>query len=120
MKNLQAKKFPLPSTALGVIVGNIITPSGTAAPFIWDGNGLVQNLNDLIPADSGWNLQWVGGIDDSGDIAGNGLLNGIPTGFLLTPTTSSSSSLPTPEPTTLPLLLSPALPLLRRHPRKSP
>jgi probable HAF family extracellular repeat protein len=104
----------------GVVVGDSRTNQTSAEifPFIWDGDSAPINLNDLIDPASGWELDSAWGINDSGQIVGNGELNGIGTGFLLTPT--ASPSIPTPEPTTLPLLLTAALPLLRRHPRKSP
>ncbi len=95
----------------GAVVGDSRTNQTSAEifPFIWDGDSAPINLNDLIDPSSGWELDSAWGINDSGQIVGNGWLNGVPTGFLLTPT---------PEPTTL--LLTAALPLLRRHPRKSP
>ena len=114
----------LASTAFSIndtdqIVGCGIDPTNGPEALLWQNNQVVR-LNDLIPSDSGWDLQSAVSIDDNGTIVGNGLFDGQPQAFLLTPTTSSSSSLPTPEPTTLPLLLTAALPLLRRHPHKSP
>jgi probable HAF family extracellular repeat protein len=64
----------------GQIVGSDI--SGHA--FIY-ANGTFTDLNTLIPADAGWVLQNAVGINDSGQIAGNGLLNGVYTPYLLTP-----------------------------------
>jgi probable HAF family extracellular repeat protein len=49
-------------------------------------NGVVHDLNDLISADSGWILLFADGINDRGQIAGTGLLNGDVRSFLLTPT----------------------------------
>jgi hypothetical protein len=46
----------------------------------------MRNLNALIPADSGWYLVFAGGINERGQIAGTGILNGEVRGFLLTPT----------------------------------
>lgn len=46
--------------------------------------GEAKNLNDLIPADSGWVLQKAFGINDYGQICGEGTLDGTPKGFLLT------------------------------------
>lgn len=56
----------------------------TCAPraVIWT-NGQIRDLNQLIAADSGWQLQEVIDIDDEGRVAGRGLLNGEPRYFLL-------------------------------------
>jgi len=88
----------------GVVVGDSRTnqTSGGLFPFIWNGLGAPINLNDLIDPASGWELDSAWGINDSGQIVGNGLLDGVPTGFLLTPI--ASSSITTPEPATLTLL----------------
>lgn len=70
--------------------------------------GQALDLNNLIPANSGWVLQSATAINDSGQIVGGGELNGVPHGFLLT----------LPEPSTAALLLCvmPAA-LRRRRPR---
>lgn len=54
--------------------------------FIWSPEKGMQNLNDLIPANSGWQLQLPTGINDAGQITGQGLINGQMHAFLLTPT----------------------------------
>jgi len=67
--------------------------AGTLAPmvdslshaFLWQ-NGTLIDLNTLLPANSGWILQRATGINDAGQIVGYGTLNGLLTGFLLTPT----------------------------------
>ena len=41
--------------------------------------------NDLIPADSGWALQDATGINDAGEIVGDGVIDGQDHAFLLTP-----------------------------------
>jgi uncharacterized protein (TIGR03437 family) len=46
----------------------------------------MQDLNTLIPADTGWILSLASGINDSGQIVGNGAINGVSHAFLLTPT----------------------------------
>jgi probable HAF family extracellular repeat protein len=48
--------------------------------------GVMQNLNDLIAANSGWVLSQAIDINDAGQIVGNGFKNGQPRAFLLTPT----------------------------------
>jgi len=53
--------------------------------FIWSPERGMQNLNDLIPANSGWQLQLPTGINDAGQITGQGIINGQMHAFLLTP-----------------------------------
>ena len=48
-------------------------------------NGVQHDLNDMIPAASGWMLIFADGINEQGQIAGTGLLNGELRSFLLTP-----------------------------------
>jgi probable HAF family extracellular repeat protein len=48
--------------------------------------GTMQDLNNLIPANSGWVLSSAVDINDAGQIVGNGFKNGQPKAFLLTPT----------------------------------
>jgi len=45
----------------------------------------MQNLNDLIPSDSGWLLRLAFDINSSGQIVGQGTINGQSHAFLLTP-----------------------------------
>jgi len=54
-------------------------------PFIWTQTTGMQDLNTLIPANSGWVLNAVAGINLWGQIVGSGTLNGQSHGFLLTP-----------------------------------
>jgi probable HAF family extracellular repeat protein len=58
------------------------TPSDKRA-FIYD--SVMHDLNNLIPAGSGWVLSEANDINDAGQIVGNGLLNGQERAFLLTP-----------------------------------
>jgi len=48
-------------------------------------NGTLYNLNDLIPANSGWTLQAATDINDRGQIAGYGVINGQTHAFRLDP-----------------------------------
>jgi hypothetical protein len=48
----------------------------------------MHNLNELIPADSGWLLTTARSINEKGQITGLGLLNGEFHAFVLTPTSS--------------------------------
>jgi probable HAF family extracellular repeat protein len=52
--------------------------------FLWK-DGVMVDLNDLIAKDSPWVLQSAAGINDSGQIAGQGLINGEVHAFLATP-----------------------------------
>ena len=64
------------------VVG-LVNVGGTQQPFFW--NGKFWLLNSLIPAGSGWVLQHANGINKQGQIVGLGTLNGLQTGFILTP-----------------------------------
>jgi len=54
--------------------------TGTHA-FLWQ-NGLLVNLNSLVPQDFGWELQEARGINDAGQIVGSGMIHGQEHGFL--------------------------------------
>lgn len=66
----------------GVVVGRFDF-STTYHAFI--STGKLQDLNDLIPANSGWVLEEARSINNSGQISGYGTHNGQQRGFLLTP-----------------------------------
>jgi probable HAF family extracellular repeat protein len=51
--------------------------------FLWQ-DGTMSDLNDMIPADSGWVLTKATAINDHGEIVGTGIRNGKVHGFLLT------------------------------------
>jgi hypothetical protein len=71
-------------------------------------NGAMLDLNALIPSGSGWELLEAYGINDSGEIVGEGLLNGRSHAFRLDADTGSSSFAfdvqPVPEPATAPVI----------------
>jgi probable HAF family extracellular repeat protein len=87
-----ANSFAYDINDVGQIVGdsNVAGNSGYHAFFL-DTTGAMQDLNDLIPSNSGWVLQQARGINAIGQIVGNGTIGGHAHGYLLTP-------LPTPEP----------------------
>ena len=52
--------------------------------LLWE-NGVMTDLNTLIPAGSPWYLQSTATINNAGEITGQGLINGEVHAFLLTP-----------------------------------
>ena len=58
----------------GQIVGDAATASGDEHVFLYT-NGTVQDLNSLIAPSSGWVLDQATGINDAGQIVGNGMFN---------------------------------------------
>lgn len=76
------------------VVGGSLTSTGERSGFLWE-NGTMFDLNSLLPADSGWNVYEPFAINDKGQIAGNGILNGQNRAFLLTPIAEPE---PVPEP----------------------
>jgi probable HAF family extracellular repeat protein len=101
--------------AAGIVVGessffdyNGGTGTGKDHAFIYSGN-VLQDLNDLIPANSGWTLRRATAINDFDQIVGTGINSaGEMHGFLLTPI---------PEPAS-PMLLGAAMMLLTRTRRR--
>ncbi len=72
--------------AQGWVVGN--ASNAFSVPFLYDGSATYR-LQDLIPADSGWDLSMntsnaAFGVADDGTIVGRGMLDGQITGFVLT------------------------------------
>jgi hypothetical protein len=60
--------------------------------FLWDQAHGTQLLSSLIPAGTGWQLDYAFALNNAGDIVGYGELDGQVRGFLMTPV---------PEPATL-------------------
>src|SRR5215469_6864403 len=54
--------------------------------FVWTRNKGMLDLNTLVKDNAGWILRMATGINAWGQIVGSGTLNGVPHGFLLTPT----------------------------------
>lgn len=69
----------------GAVVGNGNGIGFQAHAFVWTVNDGMQDLNNLIPANSGWELQSAISINVAGEIVGVGILNGRQRAFLLTP-----------------------------------
>lgn len=88
----------------GQIVGFVTNISGLSdRAFLWE-NGVMTDLNDLLPANSGWVLRSAEGINEQGWITGFGTFNGVTRAFVLVP-----------EPATLSLLAGAGLLALRRR-----
>jgi len=82
----------------GVVVGETRLSGGPGmypSAFIYDTLHGIRDLNAFIPAGTGWQLWSAYDINEKGDIAGVGMLNGILRGFLLkTPDTSVAITRP--------------------------
>ena len=62
--------------AAGQVVGwSVPADFNTYRGFLWS-NGVMQDLNALIPANSGWQISFASGINDFGQIVGVGVRNG--------------------------------------------
>jgi probable HAF family extracellular repeat protein len=68
----------------GRVVGSSDAKDSPLHAFIYS-DGLMQDLNKLVPANSGWLLTEARGINESGQIVGYGFTNGEQRAFLLTP-----------------------------------
>jgi probable HAF family extracellular repeat protein len=66
------------------IVGFMFDADFNSHAFLWK-DGVMVDLNDLIQKPSAWLLQSAAGINASGQIAGQGLINGEVHAFLATP-----------------------------------
>jgi probable HAF family extracellular repeat protein len=68
------------------IVGSSTTPGDTANHAFLYQNGSIYDLNTLVPSGTGWVLESAFAINDFGQIAGTGTLNGVFSAFRLDPT----------------------------------
>src|SRR5687768_11222577 len=84
----------------GVVVGIMRTSGAGPAYHAWIfADGLVTNLNSLIPSGSGLHLAYANAINNNGEIAGVAFdAQGQAHGFLLTPCSSSCDPPPPPPP----------------------
>jgi probable HAF family extracellular repeat protein len=90
---------------VGEIVGSgfVDAQGAQQSAFIYTDQLGFRNLNDLIPPNSGWNLQVATGINDSGDIVGWGWYNGAERAYRLrvSPETVACQGQANPEPVCL-------------------
>jgi probable HAF family extracellular repeat protein len=69
----------------GEILGDSTVTGGADHAFIWTKAAGMQDLNKMIPKNSGWVLHHASSISNSGQIVGYGTINGVNQAFLLTP-----------------------------------
>ena len=96
------------STALAInsadwIVGKLYRDNSTSMAFLWTPESGMVSLSNQVSNASGWSLQAASAINDHGQIAGCGTLNGLTRGFLLDPITPAGK-LSVPEPSSVWLL----------------
>jgi probable HAF family extracellular repeat protein len=93
----------------GEVVGFAIDGMGNFTALVWQ-NKVPVDLNTLVPAGSPWYLQNACSINDAGEIAGQGLINGEVHAFLATPIhhphASGEDLAPAPQGKTAPAPLS--------------
>ncbi len=64
------------------IIGESDTTTGMNHAFLWEG-GAMTDLNDLLPANTGWQLNEARDINEEGEIVGTGTIKGQTHAFLL-------------------------------------
>jgi len=81
------------------VVGYSFIADGSDTHAFVDSNGVMSDLNSLIPADSGWVLLQAFGVNDSGQIVGTGLFDGQSQAFRLDPMHAPAcTAVPEPAP----------------------
>lgn len=81
--SLGGDSFATAISDTGLVVGRSYDASGNIHAFIWDQYHGMQDLNNLIPANSGWTLVEARGICDCGCIVGYGRFNNKTRAFML-------------------------------------
>jgi probable HAF family extracellular repeat protein len=69
---------------VGQIVGNSSLPNGIGDGFLYS-QGVMQDLNDLLPAGTGWHIYQASAINNEGQIVGQGFHDGAQHAYLMTP-----------------------------------
>ncbi|MGH9410607.1 MAG: hypothetical protein ACRD1V_14265 [Vicinamibacterales bacterium] len=92
---LPAAFSTISGVANGVAVGSFVSSADSRSHALTytDAAGSVD-LNDVIPADSGWVLLDATAVNAAGQIVGDGLFQGTPRSFLLTPATPRDTTPP--------------------------
>ncbi len=67
----------------GLVVGGSRDANNVLQAFLWYQNGVITDLNTFLPANSGWQLTEATGINNAGQIVGNGTFGGQQHAFLL-------------------------------------
>jgi probable HAF family extracellular repeat protein len=90
--------------ASGQVVGYSYTSDGAQHAFFYDESATpkMKDLNDLIPAGSGWTVRDASAINTDGKIAATGYKDGVGTHALLLTPTSSDTQAPSPPTITSP------------------
>lgn len=73
---------PLAINNHGQVVGYSSLSNGMTHAFLWQ-NGNFVDLNSLLPAGSGWELDYAQFINDAGRVVGTGVSNGVSQPFIL-------------------------------------
>lgn len=63
------------------VVGSSLNTTQTMNAFVWAG-GVLSNLNDALPQNSGWVLLEARSINDNGAVVGSGFSNGVEQAYL--------------------------------------
>ncbi len=82
LQNLGTLSGANSSMGYGINASNNIVGYSGGHAFLWN-NGIMTDLNSLIPLNSGWELDAAYAINDLGQIAGEGTYNGQAHAFLL-------------------------------------
>lgn len=69
----------------GQITGESTVTGGDNHAYIWTRKTGMQDLNNMIPKNSGWVLHHAASINAAGQIVGYGTINGVDHAYLLTP-----------------------------------
>jgi probable HAF family extracellular repeat protein len=83
------------ATAYGVNDQGDVVGASNARAFLWK-SGTLTDLNTILPPGSDWTLEAAWGINNAGQIAGNGSRLGFPHAFLLTETADGACCIQRP------------------------
>ncbi len=78
----------------GNAVGSAEIVNRDLRAVLWPNGGAPRDLSEFIPVNSGWVLTEARGVNDAGQIVGNGFHNGQPSAFLLTPNSGADTNPP--------------------------